>query len=147
MMVTEQQKQKLDVKITFRQDYDIAQMDLEEWKSYRQKYIDRGFSEAQAKYFNRTWEQDINAVLNEDWIALSISATIDILMPCGHYEELFNNIGGYWFDWRKDDLENVARESFSDYLQHDLEGQLKAKGIDISNIEFNLVIDTEIKYD
>lgn len=145
-MNTTIQKQKIDVKITFRQDYDITQIDLDEWVSYRQKYIDRGFSEAQAKYFNRTWEQDINNVLNEDWIGLFVKAEIQILMPCGHYEEFSTGVGGYWFDWRKDDLNNVGKEEFENYFKFDLIADMERKNIDISNIEFNLVVDTEIKY-
>jgi len=136
-------KKVIDINISFQHDPDAAQMDYDYWVSLRQLYIDKGFSEQQAKYFNRSWEQNINHLVNEDWYYLLIEVKANVLMPCQHIEEFYTNLGGYCYDWRTMDLDKEFPNEAIDLIE-DIKDQIKQK-IDINDIEFNIIVDKDIK--
>lgn len=145
MITTTQQKRKQLIDIYFVQDDSGQARELiEEYESYRQKYIDRGFTEQQAKYFNRVWEKDIEAIKNDDWIFLDVFVKADILMPCGHIERFETVLGGYIFDWLTMNLEKEFPNEVLGEIE-ELKDQI-AKKIDINQFEFIINVDSDIRY-
>lgn len=137
-------KQKVTIDIEFYQDWDIGNMEYNDLIAKRQIYLDRGFSLEQAKYFNRTFENTISDIENDTIICLDVRVTASYKVSCGHYEESFDSLGGCWYNWRTDNLD----ETFYAITDHDMIGNVKREVIEklgTDNIEFELNVNSEIK--
>lgn len=106
-MMTEQQKQKIILDIKTEYDQELAQEEYNRLIGERKKYLDKGFSESQAKHFNRNNENIARQLENGFIDCLFIDVVANVLMPCGHYEKFRDGLGGCFVRNRSDIVEVI----------------------------------------
>lgn len=136
-MSQQQEKQKITIHIETEYDQEIAQEEYDRLLSERNNYINKGFSESQAKYFNRR-NEDIMREFENGWLDCLIIKAIakDVNLPCGHTYDFWDSIGGCFVRNRQDTLDRVK-----DYqLIENVKEQIIKEGI---NAEFEINEDLE----
>lgn len=116
-------------------DNEVPRDDYDLFISNRNQYIKKGFSEAQAKHFNRSYEKKIQDLENGNYYCYVVFVKGNVTMPCGHIEEFSDSIGGVYADSWSEIMETVKYYS----MVENVLDQMKEKGIDVSHYEIKEV--------
>ena len=125
----------IEIIVTIERDDETPRDDYDDYTAIRERYIEKGFSEQQAKYFNRSLEPMIKKLGNGNYDCYGVIVKGTVTMPCGHIEEFSDSIGGVYADSWSEIMETVKYYS----MVENVLDQMKEKGIDVSHYEIKEV--------
>ena len=117
-------KQTVEIKVSFLFD-EISQ----------QEEYDRAIEED-----NHAFAEKLN---NQDTIMLIVNVDANVKMPCGHYENVFDSLGGCDWDTNQDITKIVA------FTYYKMVENVKDQVIEIigDNVDFVVSYDKNVEYD
>jgi len=97
-MSQQEQKQKIDIIVSFKDDYEVTREEYEDYKKQLEQLNNKKRKTKDIKAQIENLETQINSIENNNSWCLYIDVKANVLMPCGHYEEFSSGIGGCWFN-------------------------------------------------
>lgn len=139
-------KQKVEINISFHYDYISAQEEYDRLTDLSQ-YTKKGFSEQQAKYYNRLNQKYADRINNDQLYLINTLVKCQVYnSKTGQIEEYFDSLGGSYYDPYTDSLDDWDINGYFEDMINQVKSEIQKDGIDLNTIEFSIVRDNEIKW-